>query len=87
MPMFEGESFGTVKLTECKTTSQTLLRASGGVDNLTAERCETGFTEIPSNPRWYRTVLKYCFNTFTAVAVGAIGSLLAALAAVYFHLP
>lgn len=85
MPMFDIESGGKVNLTDCKTTSDQILKSSGRVDELTAERCESGSERSSSKPAWHARFFKFAFDNLTAITVGTIATVLGAAVVAYFN--
>jgi hypothetical protein len=53
--MFDVESANKVRLRDCTTTAETILKASGKVGELDAERCEVRVVEKPSPFRKFTT--------------------------------
>ena len=83
MPMFDIESADKLKLRDCTTNAETMVKATGKVGLLDAERCKAGIgvADLPVvKPSLLRKLFNYCLNTTNQIVIGVctfiIGSLL-----------
>jgi hypothetical protein len=79
--MFEIESADKVRLRDCETTSETVLKASGKVRKLDAARCYGGKDFVaPANEKITRLkrFTSYCIDHISQIVVGLLVAAIAA---------
>jgi hypothetical protein len=78
MAMFDLKDSGPVNLIDCKTTSETMLKAQGTLTSLTAERCEATqpLDTIPTKQGFWlrigRSLAAHAMTIVTGLILAAI---------------
>ncbi|PCR94889.1 hypothetical protein CP336_18790 [Pseudomonas fluorescens] len=80
MPMFDVENADSVRLRDCATSSDNLLKVHGKVGELDAERCEAGVTNYhpeKNKVSFLRKIISFVTDNVMKVIVGfCVGALL-----------
>lgn len=75
MAMFDLEKAGDLELSDCKSTSETLVKSTGEIGDIKAERCEAGIDKKPVLSRFGRVKI-FLTNNLTALVISVIAGFL-----------
>lgn len=73
MPMFDLESADKLKLRDCETDAETMVKATGKIGNLDAERCKavSATTDLQAVKQpLLRKAFNYCLSTTGKIVIG-----------------
>lgn len=77
MPMFDLEKAGEVRLRDCSTTSETMLK-SKEVEVVDVERCSTGVTQAAPSSKWSK-VKSFCVARVFEILGAVIAAVVTAI--------
>lgn len=85
MPMFDIESADKLKLRDCSTDSKTMVKATGKIGVLDAERCKVE-SALVVKPSFFRQVVNNCLSSTGQIVIGVCSILIGAFILAYFKL-
>ena len=89
MPMFDIESADTLRLRDCTTDAETMVKATGKIGQLDAEGCKAGGGIAglpPEKTSIFRKILNYCISSTATIVLGVIAILIGAFFVTYLNL-